>query len=290
MISGTLEIVRGSSTLDISDLTNYVVRSTDGFGMPPAHLISERGPLQHGESDRGYRLDPRLIQIVLDLRANDWAGHYARRSELLYYLSPTAAIVLRHTLPDGTVREIGGRCVEGPTYASNDRRLYRYQRAGIRIKCGDPAWYDPDRKSLRVVGGTGGAGFALPMPVPWLFGGVSVDTTVNLDYDGTWIEYPEIVITGPVGNAKIEHLETGDVLDFTGTTIAAGDHYTIDLRYGYKTVVDSSGANKVADLTPESDLATWHLQAGANTIRFTGASADTTTSILLRWYNRYLGV
>lgn len=289
MISGTFEILRGTDVLNISDLVHYAVMEVDGFGAPPVHRITERGPLQHGESDRGYRLDPRLIQIVLNLRSTGWASHYAIRQELLGYLSPTALVSLRFTQPDGTIRQIDGYG-DGPSFPSKDRRSSQFQRAAVRLACPDPAWYDPTRQSVRVVGGGGGTGFNFPMPVPWTFGGVDIDIEAAIDYEGTWFEYPEIEITGPIENPRIENTDTGEVLEFGGDAIDNGESLIIDLRYGYKTIVDSAGLNRIGDLTADSDLATWHLQPASNTIGFSGVNTGANTSMILRWYNRYLGV
>ncbi len=274
MISGKLEILRGSDALDISDLANYVVEEAEGFGFPPVNRIHEQGPLQHGETDLGYRLQKRVIQCVLMLRATDWAAHFARRQELLDYLNPASdlPVILRFTLPDGiTIRQIDGYCAEGPQFAKKDAKLYQLQRAAFRLGCPDPAWYDPVRQSVRVVGGGGGSGFEFPGAVPWTFGGDDINTEIEIGYLGSWIEYPEIVITGPITSPIIEHLDTGAMLDFSGVTIDDGDYYTVDLRYGYKTILDSAGANKIADLSAASDLATWHLQPGDNNISLTGA-------------------
>lgn len=292
MIFGTLEILRSGVALDLTDVENYVVENYEGFGMPPLHRLTERGPLQHGESDRGYRLDPRMIQLVLMLRANDWAEFYSRRQELINQLSPTldAALNLRFTQPDGTVRQVDCYCAEGPQFSKRDAFRYAGQRAAVRLICPDPAWYDPTRQSVRIVGETGGSGFAFPMAVPWTFGGTTVGAETAIVYTGSWIEYPEIEIIGPVSDPRIEHLDTGEVLDFDGTTIVDGDSYIIDLRYGYKTVVNGSGLNKISDLTADSDLATWHLIPGTNNLQFSGTSAGTNTAIVVRWYRRFLGI
>lgn len=290
--TGTLEIIQAGQALDISDRVNYLWEEADGFGMPTLHRITERGPLQHGESDRGYRLDPRVIQIAVGLRATGAAEYYDLRGRLLEFLSPAsdAPISLRYTNPLGAVRQIDGYCTSGPLFPSKEFRSFAYSRAAFQVTCPDPAWYDPERQSVRAVGASGGTGFNFPLAVPWTFGGTSVGAAVAVPYDGSWRDYPEIQIVGPVSDAKIEHLQTGDVLDFDGITIANGDSYTIDLRYGRKTVVSAAGVNKIADLTPESDLATWHLRPGANTVQFSGVSAGANTSIILRFYNRYLGV
>jgi hypothetical protein len=77
---------------------------------------------------------------------------------------------------------------------------------------------------------------------------------------------------GPITSPVITNAITGDKLDFTGTTIVGGASYTIDCRYGQKTVVDSAGANQISKLTSDSDLSTFCLlpdpdaPGGANTL------------------------
>lgn len=288
-MSGSIELVKNGVALDISDMRHYAVESSDGFGMAPLHRITERGPLQHGQTDRGYRLDARLIQMVIALRAGGWSEMYARRRELLSFLSPMSDCILRHTQPDGTMRQIGVRLTDGPTFSSKDRLVDRVQRAAIRLTCDDPAWYDPERKSIRATGGSGGTGFQFPGAVPWQFGGSSVDVDVVVDYGGDWVDYPELQVNGPIENARIENQDTGDVLEFSGL-IDAGEYVVIDLRYGAKTVIDGAGDNRISMLTGDSNLATWRLVPGPNTINFSGGNAGAATSLVVRWYDRYLGV
>ena len=44
---------------------NRTLRSWSGFGMAPLHFITQRGPLQDGESPIDMRWDPRVIQILV---------------------------------------------------------------------------------------------------------------------------------------------------------------------------------------------------------------------------------
>lgn len=289
---GKLEILRaGMAPLDISELGVYHVDDYDGFGMPPMHRLAERGPLQHGETDLGFRLDARLIQIALTSRAANWDGLYERRARLLDYLSPTETISLRLTQPGGAVLQIDGFCIEGPIFSKKEAILHLYQRASFRLRCPDPAWYDPDQKSIfAFAGASGGSGFGFPMDVPWTFGGSTVALETVVPYEGSWLDYPTLVIRGPIADPVVTHVETGDKLDFDGLVMVDGDEYTIDLGYGRKTVIDQAGANQIGKLTPDSDLATWRLQPGQNTVRFEGTGAGSNTLIALRYYNRYIGV
>jgi hypothetical protein len=115
----------------------------------------------------------------------------------------------------------------------------------------------------------------------------------TIAYAGTFPEYPIITVEGPITDPVITNETTGEVLDFTGITIAAGTVYTIDLRYGYKTVVNQAGTNKIADLTAASDLATWHLEiapiasGGNNIITASGTATTGDTVITLTYYKRY---
>lgn len=118
----------------------------------------------------------------------------------------------------------------------------------------------------------------------------------TIAYTGSFSEYPEITIVGPITDPVLTNVSTGEVLDFTGITISAGDSYTIDCRFGYKTVKNAAGTNKIADLTSDSDLATFHLGAdpevsgGSNAFTLTGTSTDANTQVTVAYYNRYVGI
>lgn len=106
---------------------------------------------------------------------------------------------------------------------------------------------------------------------------------------GNWDEYPVITLSGPFNDPVITNHGTGEVLDFTGSTIAANEAYTIDTRYGYKTVTSQAGSNIISKLTDGSDLATFHLIPGGNFLQvsFTGGTA-VETGVIINYFNRYI--
>lgn len=288
----TLEIIRGATTLDISDEISFIHEANDGFGMPPLHRLTERGPLQHGITDRGYRLDPRVIQLVIPLLA-DWDDHFTRRAELLDVLNPVydQALTLRFTLPDGSIRQIGCHASGGPVYATADQIAGgSNMRAGFTLICPDPAWVDPTPRAVTFGQTGGGTAWEIPWPIPWTLGGSTLGDTYSLDYPGTWLAYPRIRITGPVTNPVITNLTTGDKLDFTGYSIATGHYYEIDLRYGYKTVLLDGITNKISELSSDSDLATWAIIPGPNSIQAAGSSIDGNSRIDISYQDTYIGV
>lgn len=124
-------------------------------------------------------------------------------------------------------------------------------------------------------------------------GGYAASKTIT--YTGSFRAFPVITILGPITDPVLTNVSTGEDLDFTGITIAGGDSYTIDCRFGYKTVKNAAGTNKIADLSSGSDLATFHLGAdpevsdGANAFTLTGTGTDSNTQVTVAYYERFVG-
>jgi hypothetical protein len=289
----TFELLRGVDSIELTDGVNYTLTAFDGLGASPVHRLTQRGPLQDGETDVGYRLDPRTIVL-----AGHMHGSYTtlnqNRAALLGFCRPGASSVplkLRWTTPDGTQRQIDVHAVGELGLPSNDWKVFHH-RFAIQLKAPDPTFYDPEGGSLQFAQTGGGTAMPFPLLFPMTLGASTLNVTeaVTLSGDNAWDTYPIIYATGPVTGLVLTYNTTGDVLDFTGYTIGALDTYTIDLRYGAKTVVDAAGANQVSKLTTASNLATWRLVPGVNSISATGTSISAATSILVQYNQRFIGV
>lgn len=112
----------------------------------------------------------------------------------------------------------------------------------------------------------------------------------TINNGGTYAALPIVYLVGPIEDPVLTNTTTGEVLDFTGITIASGDTYIIDCRYGYKTVKNAAGTNKIADLTATSDLATFHLKPGDNAFTLAGTSVNANTQVTINFYPRYVGL
>jgi len=285
----TLELIRGGTAYSLDDGTYCKWIGDDGWGIAPLHRLTERGPLQHGDTDRGYRLDPRVGQLALIILADTEDAMYAARDTLMGLFAPTAALALRWTLATRT-RQIDVHLVGGMTMSSTERGVWA-QKVAVTLRAPDPTFYDPAGKAVTFRLGGGGDALEIPLEVPMVVGASTIDSVTVVENDGNWLSYPHLIrITGPIEDVVIENETTGEVLSFDGVTIAGGDYYDIDLRYGHKTVVDAAGTNKIADLTADSDLATWHLAPGANSIRVTGLDATEATRVDINFFERYLGI
>ncbi len=268
----------------------------DGLGMPDLHRMEDRGPMQHGSSDRGYRLDPRYAAYVFGVIATSKSELWDKRQELLRIFRPTRQIIMKHVLENGDTRYLDCLFSGSLKMPAQDRRGGIIQKLSVVLKADDPTMYDPSLNSaiFNISAGTGE--WAVPFAVPFEVGASVINQDLPLQYNGDVATYPMIRIEGPAEDPVLTNETLGLKLDFTGITIAGGTYYDIDLRYGYKTVVDNSGTNKVADLTADSDLATWRLETdpeapeGINSLNLSCISATLATRCTLTYYDRFIGI
>lgn len=124
----------------------------------------------------------------------------------------------------------------------------------------------------------------------------AISASKSLSYPGSWRAFPVITITGPITDPVLTNASLGEKLDLTGVTIAAEEYYVIDCRYGYKTVTDHVLDNKIADLTDDSDLATFRIApdpevpGGVNVFSLTGTSTTSATQVDIDYHEQYLGL
>jgi len=286
-----LTIVLSGGNVSLSDGTVATLEAHDNLGGAPLSRMRERGPMQHGERDAGYRLDPRVFSLRFGVHGSSRSDLDTRRETLLGYLTPARDITLQFTLDNGDVRRLDCHAVGAPM--SHDAQQYwEALPVAVQFRAADPTFYGSTGQSQ--VFSIEGDGLPVPVPVPFDVGPDALDETVTISYGGSIWSYPyKIRIEGPITDPVITNVDTGDKLDFTGITIANGDYYDIDCRYGYKTVEDSGGTDRRYNLTDDSNLATFHLGAdpevasGDNDIQVTGSEVDSNTEVTLYWYERF---
>lgn len=295
----TYEVYRGNEYWPLSGGSLCYRVSTTNLGLPPVRRLRQRGPFQQGVSDRGFRLDERTLLLELFFQATSLADADTRRDTLAEIFKPTAIpLRLRVTRDDGQQRQIdcyAEGMLDWPDTPLNDR-IGVSQRLVASLHCPEPVWYDPALRQLNFLSVQGGtAGFQVPMDVPWTqTTGSGLNAQETLVYGGNWQEFPIVEVTGPASSLVIRNLTTGEKLDFTGAAIAAAEIYTIDLRYEYQTVTSSVHGDVQANLTADSDLATWHLAAtpeapgGVNVIEVVAGGADDDTRVRMLYYERFI--
>ena len=284
------EIQMGGDSLSIS------IQADHGLGFAPLHRLTQRGPMQHGSTDVGFRLDPRIFTLAIPLRETSMSDLYDARQQLMTWLTPGADVSLLFTLANGEERQIDCSLIEAPM-DHDVTQVWSAQVVPLRFYAPDPCFYDPTTESVSFGLDPGAYAFTIPLGVPVGVGPSDIDQTVNLTYEGNFRSYPwRLRIEGPITDPVITNVTTDEKFDFTGVTIADGDHYDIDCRYGQKGVEDASGTNKVDELTSDSDLATFHLAPhpeatdGINEINVTGSAVTSDTEVYMIAPVRYLGI
>ena len=277
--------LNGSNTIStpIGGQYTFSYLGDQGFGLAPLHRITTRGPLQHGDSDIDFRLDPRILQIPLVVKNESStapkATHYSIRNALLQIFKPQSSGTLQILIgtTSGGVSKIQDYRIDTKVLGglSFDVEPTSYHvRTIVQLRAEDPTWYEP---------------YTSGNPYVVTYFDTNIGSSQIFPIGGNWQTYPVIRINGPITNPTITNTTTGEVIAITAT-ISAGAYYDIDLSYGAKTVVDNTGTNRISTVSAASDLATWHFEPGNNTIAVTGSSTSSSSDIDFTYYNRYTGI
>lgn len=274
-----------------------VVMSEEGFGMPPLEYVTDRAPFQHGDTVRDFFVGVRPVQLVILQNFASRSAYWTGRNALIDAIRPNRITSfstpghLLYLLANGERRQLDVFPDSGPGFAPKQDgwRAWSFTEV-LRFTAHDPAWYNPTLQTSSVVQSVGELVFPITFPI--IFGGLG--TTVALTYLGTWLEYPTVIITGPVTGPAITNLTTGKSLALTAT-IPAGMTATFVLR-NQKTVTRSDGLNLLPFLTSDSDLTEFALQpdpvasGGVNNLQISGSGSSAATSVEVRYYHRYIGI
>jgi hypothetical protein len=294
-MSATLAIGDSAGLTVINDGVSYWSLSDTGMGTPDVQRLAQAGPNQHGETDMGFRLKARQLQLILLWQSADESAYWQMRDSTMALFAPRSyARWLRLTRPDGAIRQIDVHPTGALDFPSQQRVGAATQQIAVTLAAPDPTWYDPTEvvANFGIAGGSGA--FTVPMPVAFGVGAAVVNQTTVITYPGTWQANPVIQIIGPIINPVITNNTTGETLNITAN-ITVGQTWTIDTRYGRKSVTDQAGVNQIGTLSDASNLATFHLASitdvpnGDNSLTVTGTNATAATIIYLRYYTRYLG-
>ncbi|NUM45999.1 MAG: hypothetical protein HUU38_14935 [Anaerolineales bacterium] len=305
------------------DLNSEAIRLLDyDLGLATATRLSQRTPGQQGDTDLGFRLAPRFLNLYWIMAAATNTDYRANRKTMLEVFQPrdNDAVVLTFDFGGGLLRNVDVN-LDGPLLFS--QRVEWIEHCSGVFKAADPRLYHPDIKTVLFnLAGTGSAtqGWEIPWEIPWEIGTDTLNATANILYAPTLegdsgsrlgaVEYPVIRIFGPVENPVITNETTGDVIALTdegGLVLADETEWVeIDLadppRRDAKTILDQDGNSAAHYLTPESDFFSWHLAPagerlpagnygdGVNVIRVVGANVTAVTRVVMNYYDRYVGV
>lgn len=121
-------------------------------------------------------------------------------------------------------------------------------------------------------------------------GNATVSVATSISPTNTDITYPIITLTGPGTVYQIRNVTTGDTISFN-LTLLAGEVATLNLASGNISFTSNFRGNILSTILPGSNLASFKLMPGANTISvFVAGTTSAATAVDFRWTPQYLGL
>lgn len=286
------------------------------LGLASNRRLSQRSPSQiYGDTDLGFRVDPRFSDFEWMIRGSDLSDYRDLRARIMEVFQP------RDEDPVQLIFDFGDRIraldvnLDGELLF-RDRVASREKVSGV-FKSSDPRLYNPSliTEIFDLAGSSGSnQGWPIPWPIPWPIGTDILNLVKTITYaDLSRLgapEFPVIRIIGPIESPIIVNETTEEQIALTdngGLDLSDSSEWVeIDLsnfpRRDSKTIRNQLGESADEYLSTDSDLATFHLApageklasgaycTGSNTIRVSGTGVDATSQVSLRYYDRYQAV
>ena len=309
-----LTAVVAGLTYDLNDGDEIRLLDYD-LGLASVRRLGQRFPSQHGDSDLGYRFDPRYLDLFWAIHGSSLANYLAIRETIMTVFQPRDNDAVQLIFDyDGTQRAVDVN-LEGELLWRD--RIELVEMVSGTFKASDPRLYDPTYHTLLFsleAGGVAPTGWPIPWPIPWAVGTDVLNMAIDVPYAGLSRlgapEYPVIRIFGPIDTPVITNETTGEVIDLSdngGLALADPTEWVeIDLanppRRDAKTILDQDGNSAEQYLTTASDFSTWHIApagellstgaycTGTNTLRIYGTGVTSETVATIRYFDRYHGI
>lgn len=144
-MSFSLQAIVGSTTYNLSDGAPFSLEDAAGLAMPSVVRYEQTSPLQHGATDLGYNLQPRVMTLALSFVAATDAILDGYRDNLNGIFKPSngQAVQLRYTRDDDEVRQIDVHATDAAIEIERTHRPGHLHKAVIQLRAADPIWYAP---------------------------------------------------------------------------------------------------------------------------------------------------
>lgn len=295
-------------TYNLNNGRNRAVLSETGGGLPPITYLVSQGPLQDGQTLRGFRLQPRSYTLLVRWQGCTRDQYWQYRAKLIDVIRPNrqvygalSALTLRKTFRDGSKRDLYVMPAQGPEFVGRNPNEWDEQgfTETVRFTAFDPTWYNPALKTNAGFGVTSDS-LVFPFSMTFIFGAYW-QAALSCLYYGTWAVQPTIIMEGPFNGAVIQNLQTNETVNFN-YAMPLGNFVTFN--FANHTVLRNDGLNLIQYVSATSDFGTFHLEpkptapaspvfpgASVNLIYVTaGQVAGYTPLVTVQWYDRYLGI
>jgi hypothetical protein len=197
----------GSTTVNLSNRSPFAFRTLRGAGGVDIRRVTIQGPAQDGDTDRGYRLGPRDLELVVVFTATTDALLDGYRDTLTQFFKPLVStpVGLTMTLDNGNVRQLDvyprGESPVKITLTPELRPSHTHQ-AIISLRAPDPAWYNPTQGSISVVGTSLTA-------AQWYYAGGAIGSAQAVEFGTAPTQGQVWTYAGTPGTVSSYELQTG---------------------------------------------------------------------------------
>jgi hypothetical protein len=177
-----VQAIYSGGTVSLTDSSPYSLLSARGMAGAPVRRVTSRGPNQEGDTDLGYRLKPREVELQLGFVATTDAILDGYRDTLMTVFKPLSStpVYLRVTRDDGEVRQLDCYTVGGVDIQwIKEHRPSHYHVATVRLYAPDSAYYDTTPGTVTATGATSGTA------ADWYLAGGAIGTASVLMSGGT---------------------------------------------------------------------------------------------------------
>lgn len=147
----SLAAIVGSGSVNLNDKNPFALLGARGLAGADVRRVTTQGAAQHGDTDQGFRLNARRIELEIGFQAGTDAVLDDYRDTLMSIFKPLSGTVinLRATRDDGSVRQLDAYTIDDididlvPEY-----RPGHYHRATVRLYAPAAAYYNPTAGSV----------------------------------------------------------------------------------------------------------------------------------------------
>ena len=283
----------GSETITFSaNDEEFMLKSLEGVGDTSVDPVSDKGPLQLGETFLTPRVDPKTITIQVGVLGDTPEEHMLLRQKLsgamvvmmgqaLELSEPGVLRYERYNLPP---LEIEAVPVDSPSYTRRGGPANTV--ADIELWCPFPYWRSTE-DSTRIIEEVGGVEYSLSYPLEY----TEIRRAALIENEGTAPVQPRFIIHGEIVNPVILNVTTGQALELE-TSIGSGERVEIDTRFGRKSVKKYSEENEESNAFPSLILDNsefFALERGVNEITLEG-SPNVDGQLVVSWRELVGGV
>lgn len=285
--------VLSGDIVSISDspLTDYVIGSPDGIGIPEVTLTEATSPAIDGSEIQSVRYGARTINDTVHINGSSRRDMYEKRKRLMSLLSPARGEGMLYYYNNAGAWRIRAL----PRIVEPQGRIGNFSKCRISFYCANPYWQELKPVKLSVFASKD-AGFLMGSYVDERGMFFAAPDKMSVVYNASSEYVPvNIVIHGPFntvnGFATIKNETTGKYITLS-QSISSDDTLTISTKPGNITVTlkhDGEDGDGFTYIYPDSDLS-FDLAPGQNNIIIDCNADDVTSEISLEYIRRYIGL